>query len=116
MLRANEVIGIDLGTTNSCVAVMEGKVGCGRYTNKYLEPLERLEQVAGGRCQLPSFAWCPCVLAAVFLCTGPLVSAQRMVASRNALANQLPCIPMLTRIAPRMRSCFDDVAMRCVAD
>jgi hypothetical protein len=26
-LRADEVIGIDLGTTNSCVAVMEGKVG-----------------------------------------------------------------------------------------
>ncbi|MGQ3198237.1 MAG: Hsp70 family protein [Hydrogenophaga sp.] len=25
-LRADEVIGIDLGTTNSCVAVMEGKV------------------------------------------------------------------------------------------
>ena len=24
-LRADEVIGIDLGTTNSCVAVMEGK-------------------------------------------------------------------------------------------
>lgn len=24
--RADEVIGIDLGTTNSCVAVMEGKV------------------------------------------------------------------------------------------
>ena len=27
LLRADEVIGIDLGTTNSCVAVMEGKVG-----------------------------------------------------------------------------------------
>jgi hypothetical protein len=25
-LRADEVIGIDLGTTNSCVALMEGKV------------------------------------------------------------------------------------------
>jgi hypothetical protein len=25
-MRADEVIGIDLGTTNSCVAVMEGKV------------------------------------------------------------------------------------------
>jgi hypothetical protein len=27
-VRADEVIGIDLGTTNSCVAVMEGKVSC----------------------------------------------------------------------------------------
>lgn len=27
ILRGDEIIGIDLGTTNSCVAVMEGKVG-----------------------------------------------------------------------------------------
>jgi len=27
MAAGNEVIGIDLGTTNSCVAVMDGKVG-----------------------------------------------------------------------------------------
>lgn len=26
ILRGDEIIGIDLGTTNSCVAVMEGKV------------------------------------------------------------------------------------------
>jgi hypothetical protein len=31
-LRADEVIGIDLGTTNSCVAVMEGKVGAAGLT------------------------------------------------------------------------------------
>ncbi len=30
-LRADEVIGIDLGTTNSCVAVMEGKVCMGGF-------------------------------------------------------------------------------------
>ena len=72
MLRANEVIGIDLGTTNSCVAVMEGKVGFGRY----ITSLAQLMAVASVQCDVASCRPVHAVgalsgLAAVFLCAMP---------------------------------------------
>ena len=97
MLRANEVIGIDLGTTNSCVAVMEGKVGrvadlrlLAHAVLKLARCLRR--RLFPGTSEIPHTGWCGCGAAVLYhaaaLATtrGPkMTPIRRTVAYVNAL-------------------------------